>query len=96
MIGVTAKLPVRDGKQADFENLFKDLMAKVKANEPDCTMYQLFKAKGSDTDYIMMETYATKEALDAHGKTEHFLAAQAGLGACLAGAPVIEVFDLVE
>ena len=96
MIGVVVTLEVQDGKQAEFEDLFKDLMAKVKANEPGCLWYQLFKAKTSETTYTMLEQYASAEALAAHGKSDYFLAAQAGLGACLAGAPNIEVLDIVE
>ena len=96
MIGVVVTLEVQDGKQAEFEDLFKDLMAKVKANEPGCLWYQLFKSKTSETTYTMLEQYASAEALAAHGKSDYFLAAQAGLGACLAGAPNIEVLDIVE
>lgn len=96
MIGITAKLPIQDGKQAEFEQVFKGLMAKVNANEPGCTMYQLYKAKGSDTEYVVMETYESQEALEAHGKTEYFIAAQPALGGCLAGAPTIEVYEIVE
>ena len=96
MIGVVATLEIQDGKQGDFETVAKDLMAKVKANEPGCLTYQLYKAKGSDTTYIFMEQYASGEALKARGQTEYFQAAQPGLGACLAGAPKIEMFDIVE
>ena len=96
MIGVTAKLPIQDGKQAEFEQTFKELMAKVHANEPGCTMYQLYKVKGSDTDYVVMETYESQEALDAHGQTDYFKAAQPGLGAVLGGVPTIEIYEIVE
>ena len=96
MIGVVAKLKIQDGKQGDFEQVAKDLMAKVKANEPGCLTYQLYKEKGSEDTYIFMEQYASQEALDAHGKTEYFKAAGPGLGACLAGAPEIAYFDIVE
>ena len=96
MIGIVARLEIQDGKQAEFEAVAKDLMAKVKANEPGCTTYQLYKAKGSATSYIFMEEYANAEALAAHGKTEYFLAAGPKLGPCLAGAPKIEMYDIVE
>jgi len=95
MIGVTAKIPVQDGKQAEFENVFKDLTEKVLANEPGCKMYQLCKAKGSDTDYVVMEVYESEDALAAHGKTEHFRAAQPALGGCVAGAPDISILTFV-
>ena len=96
MIGVVAKLEIQDGKQSEFESVAKDLMAKVKANEPGCLTYQLYKQKGSDTTYIFMEQYSSQDALAAHGKTEYFKAAQPGLGACLAGAPDIKMYDIVE
>jgi quinol monooxygenase YgiN len=96
MIGVVAKLSIQDGKQAEFEGVARDLMARVKANEPGCLTYQLYKQKGSDTDYIFMEQYASQDALEAHGKTDYFKAAGPKLGACLAGAPDIQYFDIVE
>ncbi len=96
MIGLVVTLEVQDGKQADFEGVFKDLMAKVHANEPGCIWYQLFKSKTSATTYTVLEQYASQEALDAHGKTDYFLAAQGGLGACLAAAPKIETLDIVS
>ncbi|MEM0987024.1 MAG: putative quinol monooxygenase [Pseudomonadota bacterium] len=96
MIGVVATLTIQDGKQGEFEILAKDLMAKVKANEPGCLTYQLYKQKGSENTYIFMEQYASADALKAHGETEYFKAAGAGLGAVLAGAPDIQYLDIVE
>ncbi len=96
MIGVVATLEIQDGKQADFEATAKDLMAKVKANEPGCLTYHIYKAKGSDKTYIFMEQYASGDALKAHGQTDYFKAAQPSLGACLAGAPKIDMYDIVE
>lgn len=96
MIGVIATLEVQDGKQADFEAVFNDLSAKVKANEPGCILYQLFKDKKSATTYVVMENYASQADLDAHGQTEYFKAAGPKLGPCLAGAPSIQYLDIVE
>ncbi len=96
MIGVVAKLKIQDGKQAEFEQVATDLMAKVKANEPGCLTYQLYKAKGSSTDYIFMEQYASADALRSHGQTEYFKAAGPKLGAVLAAAPDIQYYDIVE
>ena len=96
MIGVVATLKVQGGKEGDFEGTFKDLMAKVKANEPGCLTYQLYKSKKEENTYIVMEQYASQDALDAHGKTEYFQAAMPGIGGCLAGAPDIQYYDIVE
>jgi quinol monooxygenase YgiN len=96
MIGVVAKLKIQDGKQGEFETVAKDLMAKVKANEPGCLTYQLYKARAASTEYIFMEQYASSDALKAHGQTDYFKAAGPKLGAVLAGAPVVEYYDIVE
>ena len=96
MIGVVVTLEIQDGKQDEFETVFKDLMAQVKANEPGATTYQLYKSQKSTTTYTVMEEYSSKEALAEHGKTDYFLAAQPKLGACLAGAPTLEMLDIVE
>ena len=96
MIGVTATLEIQDGKQAEFEAVAKDLMAQVKANEPGCLTYQLYKKKGSETTYVFMEQYASAEALASHGQTDYFKAAGPKLGPCLAGAPDIQYLDIVE
>lgn len=96
MIGIVAKLPIAEGKEEEFETVAKDLMAQVKANEPGCTTYQLYKSQKEPNTYIFMEQYASQEALAAHGKTEYFQAAQPKLGPCLAGAPDIQMYDIVE
>ena len=96
MIGVVAKLNIQDGKADEFEAACKDLMAKVKANEPGCLTYQLYQSDKEENTYIFMEQYASQDALDAHGKTEYFAAAMPALGACLAGAPDIQTFKIVE
>ena len=41
MIGIVATIKVQDGKNAEFEKVFLDMAAKVKANEPGCLLYQL-------------------------------------------------------
>ncbi len=96
MIGVVAKLFITPGKEAEFETAALDLMSKVNANEADVLTYQLYKSKEDASTYIFMEQYATQEALDAHGKTDYFLAAQPILGPLLSGAPDIQYFDSVS
>ena len=94
MLGVTAKLPVQPGKEAEFEAVFAELAAQVLAQEDGCHQYELFREPGTAT-YVVFERYADQAALDAHGKTAHFLAAGPKLAAVLAGAPVVEVFESV-
>ncbi|MEP3891122.1 MAG: putative quinol monooxygenase [Hellea sp.] len=95
MIGVTAKLTIAPGKEAEFEEAAKALVSQVNANEAGCLMYELYKSPKDASIYIFLEKYADQAALDAHGKTDYFLAAQAPLGACLAGAPDVQVYEAV-
>ena len=96
MIGVVAKLKIAEGKEAEFETIAKDLMAQVKANEPGCLTYQLYKSNKDANTYIFMEQYSSQEALKAHGQTDYFKASGPKLGPCLAGAPEIEYYGIVE
>ncbi|MGB3627156.1 MAG: putative quinol monooxygenase [Henriciella sp.] len=96
MIGVVAKLKIADGKNAEFEEIGKDLMAKVKANESGTLTYQLYQSKSDPQTYVFMEQYSGQDALKAHGQTDYFKAAGAKMGAVLAGRPDIEYFDIVE
>lgn len=96
MIGIVATLKIQDGKAEDFEQAAKDLMAKVKANEPGCMTYQFYRSREDANTYVVLEQYASAADHEAHGKSEHFKAAGPALGACLAGMPDIQVLDIVE
>ena len=96
MIGIVAKLKIADGKNEEFEQVGKDLMAKVKANEPGCLTYQLYRSHSDPQTYIFMEQYANAEALKAHGETDYFREAGPKMAGCFAGKPEIERYDIVE
>lgn len=95
MIGVIAKLTIAEGKDSEFETAANALAAKVNAHEAGCLLYELYKSSKEPNVYIFMEKYADEAALEAHGKTDYFLAAQPALGACLAARPDIQKFSAV-
>ena len=96
MIGVVAVLKVQVDKAADFEKVFLDLAAKVKANEPGCIAYQLTKSRTEPGTYKVLELYASEDALKAHGGSDYFKAAGTAMGPFMAGRPEIEYLDAVE
>lgn len=96
MIGVVATLKIQEGKTEEFETVFKDLMAQVKANEPGCLAYQLTKSRTEPGTYKVLELYANEEALKAHGQSDYFKAAGPKMGPCLAGRPEVEYLDAVQ
>ena len=89
-VGVIATLTVAEGKNADFEAAFSELMAAVKENEPGNEFYSVFQCKDNPQQYKVLERYVDQAALDAHGKSDHFRASGPKLAPCMAGAPVIE------
>jgi quinol monooxygenase YgiN len=95
MIGVVATLKVQADKAAEFEAVFLDLAAQVKANEPGCLTYQLTKSRTEAGVYKVLELYADQGALEAHGKTDYFRAAGAKMGPFMADRPNIEYLDSV-
>jgi quinol monooxygenase YgiN len=94
-IGVVATLKVQDGKGGEFESVFGELAAQVKANEPGNKLYQVFKSRADANTYVVMEVYADQAALEAHGKSDHFKAAGPKIGPTLGGRPDIQYFDAI-
>ncbi|WP_332816856.1 putative quinol monooxygenase [Sphingopyxis sp.] len=91
-IGVIATLRVQPGKEAEFEGVFAELAAAVRANEPGNSYYRPFKT-GEAGVYKILECYDDQAALDAHRASDHFRSIGARLGPCLAGAPEIETLS---
>jgi quinol monooxygenase YgiN len=94
-IGVVATLKVAEGENSEFESVFRELAAQVKANEPGNKLYQVFKSKADTQTYVVMEIYADQAALEAHGKSDHFKAAGPKIAPTLGGRPDIQYFDAI-
>lgn len=94
-VGVIATLKTAPGKGGEFETVFRDLAAQVKANEPGNKLYQVFKSRKDADTYIVMEVYADQAALETHGQSDHFKAAGPKIGPTLGGRPDIQYFDAI-
>ena len=71
MLGIVATIKVKPGMDKEFEAVARELVAKVNAGEPGCTLYALHRADAPGT-YVFMERYRDQAAVDAHRATEHF------------------------
>jgi quinol monooxygenase YgiN len=89
MIAVIARLTVKEGQEAQFEQIMTELAAQVRAQEPGCKLYQLCKSSAA-REYVMLERYADQAALDAHASTAHFRDGMGALRGVLEGRPAIE------
>lgn len=90
MLLLIATFKVAQENQAEFEAIFTDLIAAVRAREPDVTFYQLGKVQGEDMTYRMLEQYASEDTFKGHMATEWFQAAFPKFGALLTEPPVLE------
>lgn len=95
MIGIIATLTIQDGKAAEFEAIFAELSAKVRANEPGNVVYQLTRTRSDPNTYKVLELYTDQDAITHHGGTDYFKENSRKMGACLAGRPDIELLDAV-
>jgi len=94
-LGVLATITVQEGKNEEFETLFKGLTEMVLANEEGTLLYALHRSKSNPQEYVVMEQYRSAADIDAHGKTDYFLEAQKMMGGLVSAAPVIQVLDVV-
>jgi quinol monooxygenase YgiN len=94
VIAVVATIQVKEGKEADFEALMKELAGQVHANEPGTTHYQVCKSAQAPT-YVVLENYTDQGAFTHHTTTSYFKEATPKMGACMAGAPKIEFFEVI-
>lgn len=94
MIGVVATLTIQDGKQAEFETAMKKMQDDVKANEPECSLYQCHKTEDA-TVYVILESYGSQDALDAHGKSDHYKAFGRVVVNLLGGAPDVKIYQTI-
>jgi quinol monooxygenase YgiN len=96
MLGIVATIKVQDGKGAEFEAVFKELAAKVRANEPGNLLYQLTRSRADANTYKVLEIYKDEDALAAHRGTDHMRELGGKLGPSMAGRPEVEILDAVE
>jgi len=93
MLGIVATIKVKPGAGAQFEAAAKELVGKVRANEPGCKLYVLHRAEAPDT-YVFLERYVDEAAVEAHRQSEYFKSVGRKMGEFMAGRP--EVLRLTE
>ncbi len=95
MIETLVTLKINAGENAQFEAIFKELMAQVRANEPGCLTSQLVKGRADANTHKVFELYKDEAAFEAHRTPDHFRTLGQAMGAHIAGRPEIEHLDSV-
>lgn len=72
MIILNVFFKLKDGCEAAFLRLMNEMV--VKSNREDgCTFYQLVRFEHSRYDFALIEHWESKEHLQQHGKTSHWI-----------------------
>ena len=91
-VRLTVQFTIGAGKADEFEAMMRGGTAGVKAGDPGCEMYDLFKSVDDDTRYVLIESWATQADLDAHGTSEA-MKGMAGIRDFLDGKTVMHRYE---
>jgi quinol monooxygenase YgiN len=92
-IRLTVQLPIKAGKTAEFEAAAGPALARVRAEDKGCEMYDLFKSVDDDTRYVMVESWTTAADLEAHKTSPAMGGVGKAIGGFIAGAPVMHQYE---
>ena len=70
---LTAMVKAKAGEEAAVKEVLLSLVEPTR-KEPGCLCYSLHQSKADPTQFMFYEQWASKEAIDAHGKTPHMKA----------------------
>lgn len=92
---VVATIAVQPGRADRVVEIVTDHLKTIRA-EDGCLRYDLYRVHRDPDTLVMVERWASKDALKAHGSADHFHEMSASLAPELAGPPVVRVLDPVE
>ncbi len=95
MLGGIKRVNVLPGKENEFEQLFKQLKASVRANEAGNEYYDLYKSQTEPGKYVVMERYRDSSALNMHKNSTYGTQLFPKIRALLESIEV-EYFDSIE
>jgi quinol monooxygenase YgiN len=95
MVGGLKVIKVKQGQEREFEKLFKEMRAAIRAHEPGCVYYSLLRSRTDPRSYIVEEQYRDQAAWERHQSSDygkiHFPAIRAILESI-----TVEYFDVIE
>lgn len=94
MISLVVKIPLKEGKAAEFTEAFKEVAAGA-ATEEGNMLYSLSFAKNAPDTAVIMERYTDQDALTFHSQTDHYKAFGPKIGGLVAGAPDMMIMEEV-
>ncbi|HMO19827.1 MAG TPA: putative quinol monooxygenase [Candidatus Melainabacteria bacterium] len=94
-VTVIAKLKAKPGLEEKVRQEL-EVMVKETEKEPGCINYDLHRHMEEPGTFLFHENWESKEALDRHMKTEHFLRLSGIAADILAEEPEISLFEQIR
>jgi len=95
MVVITATMRAKEGKEDELIGLMKDLVEKVKQNEPGALEYSFHQSKRDPNLFMVYEKYKDGEAMQAHMSSSHFQEAGKKLSEVVEGGLGLEAYEVV-
>ncbi len=92
-IRLTVQLPIKEGEADAFEAAAGPALARVRAEDAGCEMYDLFKSCDDDTRFVLVESWASEADLEAHMTSAAMGDVGKALGGYMDGAPVMNKYE---
>ncbi len=96
MMTFIARMQVKPGKEAEFEDLARRLTEQVRAEEPGCVGYEFFRLPETERGYAVYESFVDEAAEEAHRDTPYFHELAPPLIECIDGEYVREYLDHLD
>ena len=64
--GLVAWFELRDGHEADFDQLVVQTLTEIEANEPGTLVYAVHRVENAPSSRVFYELYADRAAFEAH------------------------------
>lgn len=93
MLAVIAKLKVKAGSEAAFQQAADKMIEHVRANEPDTLTYILHRSSADPSEFVFYEQYTDQGAFAVHGSSETMQEFFGAVGSLLDGRPQIDMYE---
>jgi quinol monooxygenase YgiN len=92
-IRLTVQLAIKEGEADAFQAAAGPALARVRAEDKGCEMYDLFRSCDDDTRFVMVESWASAADLEAHKTSAAMGGVGGAIGGFMAGAPLIHQYE---
>jgi quinol monooxygenase YgiN len=94
-VQLIARHTIKEGHEQEVRNLLGGFVDAARA-EPGNLAFDVYLKSGDDRSYVLLERYASRDALAAHRETPHFTQVLLGQIVPLLDSRTIEEYDVKD